>query len=317
MSASLLDERHIAVNPSLIETVGLVKAVLIQEIHFASREEYVGGEIGQVTMGQAELADRIGLGRDQVHRALKDLLRDEIVWIESEGPRTKKSYRVNVERVEELCAPARKARTARQRTRGRQTNARQRASSPTGDARQRASSMRANAQDDANMPPYREEGVEEDPPSPPDGGDGYEPDGEPSLFDDEPAPKARRRSRRQRHQPCPRFDAWWEQWPNKADRKQSHAKWARLMVDGVDPDRLDVALLNYLAAIQAHTAATGLAPSILHGATFLNGRWERYETDPTPDPAWPRGTGSGQAAQVTDAERDLARALGRVEVTTA
>ncbi len=151
------------------------------------------------------------------------------------------------------------------------------------------------------------------PPNPPDGGGGEEPAR--SLFGDDspPANADDRKPKRRSDRPCPRFDAWWEQWPNKVDRKPARRAWSSLLASGVGADRLDLALLNYLAAIQTHKEATGLGPQIMHGATFLRGRWERYETDPSPDPAWPRPA-RPQGHETTEAERVLAQALGRKEV---
>ena len=110
MSGSLLRERHVSVNPSMVKTFGAVKALVIQDTYFTEQSDEAGGPYGECDLGAYDQGMRIGLTRDQVTRARKALV-DDGVLVEVPKPerteRQRKSYSVNVELVEKLCAPAR------------------------------------------------------------------------------------------------------------------------------------------------------------------------------------------------------------------
>lgn len=108
--SSLLRERFISVNPSLIKTFGLLNAVVLQEIYFTTLTDQVGGGIGECDMSAAEIAGRIGVSKDQVYRAKKDLVEvGAITGIDKpdRSPKAQKSYSADVETIERLSADAR------------------------------------------------------------------------------------------------------------------------------------------------------------------------------------------------------------------
>lgn len=248
MSGSLLNERFIAVNPSLIRAVGLIKAVVIQEIHFASSEDYIGGESGQVTMGQAELADRIGLERQSVNRALRDLTKDGlVVAVPVPGERAKKSYSVDVEAVE----------MATQMTCPKVDTSPRPVQKRTGD-------LSTIARVDPDMPPYREEGLEENPPTPQRGE-------QEELFAapvEEAAPK---------RSIDDEFYEWWDAYPRgkrgaRSVAADAYAKRRKHLT----ADELLRRLSIYVAARQRAKQAWGGEAPLMHGASFLNRRHDDW-----------------------------------------
>jgi DNA-binding transcriptional MocR family regulator len=112
------------------------------------------------------------------------------------------------------------------------------------------------------------------------------------------------------------FDDWWEVYPNSKGKQAARKSWARK----TQAQRRQVvqALLNYRAALDTHRRNGGTPPT-MHASTFLNGRWEDWLTDNTPDQSWPtpRGRAAVNAQGSTDEAKQLARQLARLDTRSA
>lgn len=117
MGGSLLNERFIAANPSLIATVGSDQAIILQEIWYSSSDPRIGDTEGGVQLSHAEIAELTGIKKDTVFRCCKKLEDAGLVNAHKESRTSPKTYTVNVEAVEEACAPARQQRLAQIRGR--------------------------------------------------------------------------------------------------------------------------------------------------------------------------------------------------------
>jgi hypothetical protein len=100
MTGQLLDERSVAVQPSLVRALGITRAIVLQQIHWHSREHH-GEELSDgnewVALPLAKFSDETGLSIDSVRKAVRDLEeRAVILSTQPEGYVRTKWYRVNL-----------------------------------------------------------------------------------------------------------------------------------------------------------------------------------------------------------------------------
>jgi hypothetical protein len=100
MRGQLLDERSVAVQPSLVRALGITRAIVLQQIHWHSREHH-GEELSDgnewVALPLAKFSDETGLTIHQCRRAVDDLEEREVILsTQPEGYIRTKWYRVNL-----------------------------------------------------------------------------------------------------------------------------------------------------------------------------------------------------------------------------
>lgn len=103
-----------------------------------------------------------------------------------------------------------------------------------------------------------------------------------------------------------RFDAWWSHVPKKHDRGKCEQKWAKL-----DMDKLDVALSNYLASLDAHEQRTGLRPFAMQPLRFLNGAWTNWANGLHFNPDWPTRPQPKTTAEKVEQMDDLVAVMNQ------
>ena len=107
MNGALIPERFVAVNPSMVRTFGLAKAVILQEIHFSSCDPRLVGENGGAKISQGMIAELTGLDRTTVNRHCGKLEADGFVATTQDHRTAEKEYTVVYDAVFEAVAPAR------------------------------------------------------------------------------------------------------------------------------------------------------------------------------------------------------------------
>lgn len=107
MTGALIPERFVAVNPSMVRTFGLAKAVILQEIHFSSCDPRLVGEEGGTKLSQGMIAELTGLSRTTVNRHCGKLEADGFVVTSQEHATAEKEYSLVYDAVLEAVAPAR------------------------------------------------------------------------------------------------------------------------------------------------------------------------------------------------------------------
>ena len=75
------------------------------------------------------------------------------------------------------------------------------------------------------------------------------------------------------------FEAWWKDYPLKKSKADARKSWVKLRKSNKTIEQLTLYRDRYIAEIKRKGTE---GRYILHGSTFLNGRWEDYSKDSEP-----------------------------------
>jgi hypothetical protein len=312
--SALIPEEFIAVGPTLVRHFNPVGAIVLQQIHFVGGIDYFGGEFGECRLTYQKLADKTGLSKDGVYRAVKRLVEAGVVEIVDREPGGIVTLEINHDKL-----PDPPERPSRNRRAGSGAVAK----SPTqvGDiATGRRDIATAQALSPGETQPLRsrrtrEEGNE--PPNPPQAGGA-----DPTLFVVDSPDGGIESAAERRHQTDAEdrgaealFADWWEHYPNdvrKGPRKTALRAWKKAL----QREHLTVAILterrDRMAELRRrwsthHSLPIEEAP-LPHASTFINSKHDEYAGPISPSMVagwWPGPKKARAAAPVDPAVAEI------------
>lgn len=166
-----------------------------------------------------------------------------------------------------------------------------------------------------------EEGGEESGASPtPPQAEGESSEGGQQQLDGTTAPETRAaRKKRLEHKAGPAFDGWWPDFPGNSATKGSRANalraYVRRLEAGSSTEEIESHRENYSAARKLWEAKTGQPAPLMHGSSFLNGKFDLWSEPWGEDEVrdyWPipDGVTWGKGKRLTRAELEARMAEG-------